>query len=181
MSRLGKKPIKIPVGVEVKLNNNVLMAKGPLGEDSVIIPSNFNLSLNKDFIIIKPQKETKASSRLWGTTASKIQNVIIGVKDGYSRELEINGVGFRAEVDGNNLILKIGYANNVKLAIPDSVKVAVDKNRITVQGVSKDKVTQFAALIRAQKRVDPYKAKGIKYADEVVRKKVGKKLAGTTA
>ena len=110
-----------------------------------------------------------------------MQNVITGVKDGYSRDLEINGVGFKAEVEGGNLVLKIGYANAIKLVIPAGLEVLVDKNKIKVKGVSKNKVTQFAALIRAQKRVDPYKAKGIKYADEVVRKKVGKKLAGTTA
>ncbi|MBP8617810.1 MAG: 50S ribosomal protein L6 [Parcubacteria group bacterium ADurb.Bin305] len=181
MSRLGKKPIKIPLGVEVRLDNNTLVAKGPLGEDSLTIPSGFNVSLGNDAIIIKPQKETKSSSRLWGTLVSEVQNVITGVKDGYSRDLEINGVGFKAEVEGGNLVLKIGYANAIKLVIPAGLEVLVDKNKIKVKGVSKNKVTQFAALIRAQKRVDPYKAKGIKYADEVVRKKVGKKLAGTTA
>lgn len=181
MSRLGKKPITIPQLVEVKLEGNILRVKGPQGEDSLEIPYGFTLKIQDQLITVVPQLNNKFTKKMWGTLRSLINNLVIGVKDGFEKKLEINGVGYKASVENKKLILKVGYINPVILPIPENIEVNIDKNIITVKGMSKQKVGQFAALIRAQKPVEPYKGKGIKYVDEIVRKKEGKKLAGATS
>jgi len=181
VSRIGKKPILIPEGVEVKQEDGLLKAKGPLGEDSVRIPPGFKVEIQDSQIKIIPLKEEKNTSMLWGTTRALVNNCLQGVKNGFSKELEIEGVGYRAEKEGENLVLRIGYINPVSLPIPKGLEVKVEKNTILVRGISKEAVGQFAARIKLQKPVEPYKGKGIHYKGETIRRKAGKKLAGTTA
>ncbi len=181
MSRIGKRPIDIPEGVEVTLEGSQLKAKGPQGENSVKIPSDFTVEIKDQQIKIIPKVQKKNTSMIWGTTRSLINNCLQGVKNGFSKELEIKGVGFRASKEGNNLVLKIGYINPVTLPIPENLEVNVEKNVISVKGISKEAVGQFAAQIKLQKPVEPYKGKGIYYKGEIIRRKSGKKLAGTTA
>lgn len=181
MSRIGKKPILIPEGVEVEQEGNLLKAKGPLGEDSVQIPSNFKIEIDNNQVRVIPLKKERDTSMFWGTTRSLVNNCLEGVKNGFSKELELEGVGYRVTIEGKNLVLKIGYINPVYLPIPEGLEVKVEKNTILVKGISKEKVGQFASRIKLQKPVEPYKGKGIHYKGEQIRRKAGKKLAGTTA
>ena len=184
MSRLGKKPINIPQDVEVKLENNILKIKGPKGEEQVNVPQDFDILLDSGLIKITPnfsrRMKQKQLFEQWGTIRSLIQNAVIGVKDGFAKKLEVNGVGYKAEKDNDNLVLKIGYSHPVVLKIPEGLDVSIEKNIITVSGISKEKVGLFAALIKRQKPVEPYQGKGIKYQGEYVRRKVGKKMASTS-
>ena len=181
MSRIGKKPILIPEGVTVELKDSVLYLKGPLGEDSVQIPSLLKLEINDTEIKVLPAKITKQTSVLWGTTRSLINSCIEGVTRGFSKKLILKGVGYKISKEGQELVLKLGYINSIHLPIPEGVEVEIEKDTTTVKGISKPKVTQFAAKIKSLKPVEPYKGKGFHYEGEEVRRKSGKKLAGTTA
>ncbi|MCD6568620.1 50S ribosomal protein L6 [bacterium] len=180
MSRLGKKPIIIPEEVELHIEDGIVRVKGPKGEQELEVPPDFEISVKGNQVSVTPKVFNKFTRKMWGTLRSLLNNLIIGVKDGFVKKLEINGVGYKASVEGKNLILKIGYINPVTLPVPEGLEVSVEKNIITVSGLSKEKVGQFAAVIRSQRPVEPYKGKGIKYVDEEVRRKAGKKLAGTT-
>lgn len=181
MSRIGKKPIEIPPQVEVKIENGTLFAKGPKGELSLKIFPDFELEIKDNFIFVKPlidsKRKNKNLKKLWGTLRALVNNTIKGVSEGFVKQLEYSGVGYRVEVSGNKLILKVGYINPIELEIPKELNVSVDKNIITVSGVSKELVGLFAAKIRKVRPVEPYKGKGIKYVGEKVRMKAGKKVA----
>ncbi|MGE4554631.1 MAG: 50S ribosomal protein L6 [Candidatus Paceibacterota bacterium] len=184
MSRIGKKPIIIPEDVKIELNGNILKAKGPKGEGQISLLDGIEVKIENNFLKVIPKEEflkkEKKASALWGTTRALINNVIKGVKEGFQKQLEINGLGYKAEKEGQRLILKVGYSHPVVLEIPQDINVEIEKNIITVSGISKEKVGQFAALIRKQKPVEPYQGKGIKYVGEYVRRKMGKKIVGST-
>ncbi len=181
MSRIGKKPIEIPSGVEVKIENNTFIAKGPKGELSLKISPYFAIELKDNLIFVKPQVQQKNTNTLWGTTRALINNLVKGVSDGFTKQLEVNGVGFKVNIEEDKLILKVGFINPIVLEIPKDLNVSVDKNIITISGVSKELVGSFAAKIRQAKPIEPYKGKGICYVGEKIRRKAGKKIATTAA
>lgn len=180
MSRIGKKEIIIPDLVEVTLEGNKLKAKGPKGEDFLIVNKKFKINIKDKILSVKPLTKEKDTAIEWGTLRSLIYNLIKGVKVGFVKQLEINGVGYRAQIEGNNLNLKLGYSHPLLLPIPEGVNVEIEKNIITVSGVSKEKVGQFSALIKKQRPVEPYKGKGIYYKDEYIIRKQGKRVTGST-
>jgi large subunit ribosomal protein L6 len=180
MSRIGKKVIIIPEGVETKLENNVLKIKGPKGEGFVNIPDVVQVQIADNKINVLSLKETKQTKAFWGTTRACINNVIIGVTNGFQKDLEIEGVGYRVSIEGNQVVMKVGFINLIKLDIPKGIEVKIDKNVISVIGTSKEQVGQFAAEIKAVKPVEPYKGKGIHYKGERIRRKAGKKIATAT-
>ncbi|MGC8880673.1 MAG: 50S ribosomal protein L6 [Minisyncoccia bacterium] len=181
MSRIGKKPIEIPSGVEVKMVNHTFVARGPKGELSLNISPYFLIEIKDNLVYVKPVVEQKNTNKLWGTTRALINNLIKGVSVGFSKQLEINGVGYRVSVEGNKLSLKVGYINPIEIEIPRELNVTVDKNIITITGISKELVGSFAAKIRKVRPVEPYKGKGIQYVGEKIRRKAGKKVASTSA
>jgi len=182
MSKIGKKIINIPAGVEVQINANELTAKGPKGELKLNIFPDFQAELtDKELKILPPAKTNKQTSALWGTLRALINNMIVGVFQGYERKLEIEGIGFKAVVEGENMVLNLGFSHPVKFPIPQGLKITVVKNLITINGIDKDLVGRTAAEIRSLKRPEPYKGKGIHYLGEVIRRKAGKKAAVTTS
>ena len=181
MSRVGKKPILIPENVEVKIAGQRIVVKGPKGELQRDIRPEIGIEIKEGRIFVSPKIETKKTRAFWGLTRALLFNMIKGVTEGYERKLEIEGVGFKALIEGENLILYVGYSHPVRLKIPQDIKLSVEKNTITVSGIDKELVSQTAANIRKVKPPEPYKGKGIRYAGEVIRRKVGKKVvtAGT--
>ncbi|OGZ18782.1 MAG: 50S ribosomal protein L6 [Candidatus Nealsonbacteria bacterium RBG_13_42_11] len=182
MSRIGKKPIPIPTGVEVKIDGNKIQVLGPKGELSREIRPEIKIEIKEGIISLSLRgEETKENKSLWGLSAAIINNMIKGVTVGFEKKLEIQGVGYKSEVQGDTLVLNVGFSHQVKMKISPQVKIAVEKNTlITVSGTDKELVGQIAANIRKVKPPEPYKGKGIRYLGEVVRKKVGKKVVGTT-
>lgn len=181
MSRIGKKPINIPSSVEVSLEENKLKAKGPKGEDFFVFSGGFNtelfnIDLKDNLLFVTPKSNGKDISVKWGTLRSRINNLIKGVEKGFSKQLEIVGVGYQASVDGRNLNLKLGYNHSIVLPITEGLEIKVEKNIITVSGMSKEKVGQFAALIKSKRPVEPYKGKGVHYVGEKILRKAGKKV-----
>jgi large subunit ribosomal protein L6 len=176
MSRIGKKPILIPEGVEVKIEGQKVTIKGPKGELSREIRPEIKVGVSEEKILVSPQIETKKTQALWGLSRVLIFNVIRGVTEGYEKKLEIEGLGFKASVEGENLILYVGFSHPVKIKAPKDIKFLVEKNVITVSGIDKELVGQIAAKIRKVKLPEPYKGKGIRYLGEVIRRKVGKKV-----
>ena len=175
MSRIGKMPITVPAGVEVKIDGSTVTVKGPKGQLVQTMPSNIALELDGDTINVTRANDSKESRSLHGLTRTLISNMVIGVNEGYKKELEVNGVGFRAAKEGKDLVLNIGFSHQVKLTEVEGVTVEVPSpNKIIVSGADKQAVGQFAAEIRAKCPPEPYKGKGIKYADEVIRRKEGK-------
>lgn len=188
MSRIGKKPIIIPEGVEVKMENGALGVKGPLGETRRVFKGDISISVDKDKkeINLKPSAEKKISrpkevSALWGTYASHIRNMVLGVTKGFSKSLVIEGVGYRASKEGSTLVLSLGFSHPVKVQIPQGIDSKIEKNIITLSGVDKEQVGAFAAKIKALKKPEPYKGKGIRYEGEIIRHKAGKKAATSAA
>jgi len=179
MSRIGKKEINIPDSVEVILEENKLKAKGPKGEDFLIIKNGFKINIKDNVLSVVPLEQKKDTFAQWGTLRALINNLIIGVDKGFEKQLEINGVGYRVDIDGANLNLKLGYSHPIILSVPEGIDVKVEKNIITINGISKEKVGHFAALIKFQRPVEPYKGKGIRYVGEKVLRKAGKKVVST--
>ena len=177
MSRVGKKPIQIPQGVEVKISGQKVMVRGPKGELSREVRPEIGVEVKEGKILVSPKIETKKTKALWGLTRALIANMIKGVTEGYEKKLEIEGIGFRASVEGENLVLSVGFTHPVKIKAPEGIKFSVEKNIITVSGTDKELVGQMAAKIRAIRPPEPYKGKGIRYVGERVRRKVGKKAA----
>ena len=176
MSRIGRMPIAVPAGVTVSIaeNNNVTV-KGPKGELNRVLPSEMTIEMEGETIVVKRPNDLKRMKSLHGLTRTLINNMVIGVTDGYQKVLEINGVGYRAAKQGKKLVLNLGYSHPVEMEDPDGLEVIVeDQNKIIVKGIDKEKVGQYAAEIREKRAPEPYKGKGIKYADEVIRRKVGK-------
>lgn len=184
---MGKKPILIPTNVEVKINGEArtsrcLSVKGPKGDLlSREIPREIKIEIKENKIFVFPQLETKKTKALWGLTRALLANIIKGVTEGYEKKLEIEGVGYGAEVKGEELELRVGYINTIKIKAPAGIKFSVEKNIISVSGIDKELVGQIAAKIRKVKPAEPYKGKGIKYLGEVIRRKVGKRVVATTA
>ncbi len=180
MSRIGKKPILIPEGVEVKIEGKKVIVKGPKGQLSKEIPPEIKTELREGKIFVFPQIETKKSKALWGTMRQLISNLIDGVTKGFEKKLEIEGLGYRAALEGEDLVLEVGFAQPVKIKTPAGIKFSVEKNVITVFGTDKELVGQVAAKIRKVRPPEPYKGKGIRYLGEVIRRKAGKKVVTTT-
>lgn len=192
MSRIGKKPIEIPEGVEVKINGNLVVIKGPKGEQYLKVRPEIKVEI-KDYtplhrppapdagpsgkiLVVAPRIETKKTKAFWGLTRSLLANKILGVIKGYKKKLVIEGLGFKANVEGENLILQVGFTHPVKIKPSEGIKFLVDKNIITISGINKELVGQVAAKIRKVRPPDPYKGKGIKYLGEIVKRKPGKKV-----
>lgn len=185
MSRIGKKPIEIPTGVEVILKNQEVKIKGPKGElsydarEEVVMKKVDNqviVSLREEF----EKKRSKRAKALWGLTRTLISNMVQGVSEGYQKKLEVEGTGYRANVEGDFINFSLGFSHPVKLKIPEGLSCEVQKNVIIVSGISKQQVGEFAACIKRLRPVEPYKGKGIRYEGEYVRRKEGKKAAGAT-
>lgn len=175
MSRIGKNPIIIPAKTEVTQNGSVLTVKGPLGALSREFRKEVDVVITGNEIQVSPTKDTIFARALWGTTAAHIRNMIHGVNTLFVKKLIIEGVGFKSAVNGNELVLNLGFSHPVPLEIPKGLTVTAEKNVITVSGIDKEVVGSFAALMRSKKKPEPYKGKGIRYEKEVVRRKEGKK------
>ena len=175
MSRIGRMPIAVPAGVTVDIaENNKVTVKGPKGTLERVLPSEMEIKKEGEEIIVTRPNNLKKMKSLHGLTRTLINNMVVGVTDGYTKELEVNGVGYRASKSGNKLTLNLGYSHPVEMIDPEGIESTVDGNKIIVKGIDKEKVGQYAAEIRDKRRPEPYKGKGIKYADEVIRRKVGK-------
>jgi large subunit ribosomal protein L6 len=176
MSRVGKHPVRIPDGVEVSLSGQTLIAKGSLGTLNLRVSNEVNASVADGAVTITPKNDTKPSRAMWGTTRALVSNMVTGVSAGFSVNLEITGVGYRAQVQGNTLNLQLGYSHDIPFPIPGDVRITCERpTAITVTGADRQRVGQIAADIRAYRPPEPYKGKGIKYAIETVRRKEGKK------
>ena len=176
MSRIGRHPVAIPAGVEVTIaENNYVTVKGPKGTLEIALPVEMEIKQEGDEIVVTRPNDLKKMKSLHGLTRTLINNMVVGVTAGYEKVLEVNGVGYRAAKSGNKLTLNLGYSHPVEMEDPEGVETVVEgQNKITVKGIDKEKVGQYAAEIRDKRRPEPYKGKGIKYADEVIRRKVGK-------
>ena len=176
MSRIGRMPIAIPAGVTVTIaENNLVTVKGPKGILERQLPTEMEIKEEDGHIIVSRPNDIKKMKSLHGLTRTLISNMIHGVTEGYEKKLEVNGVGYRAQKQGKKLTLSLGYSHPVEMEDPEGIETVLDgQNVIIVKGISKEKVGQYAAEIRDKRRPEPYKGKGIKYADEVIRRKVGK-------
>ena len=176
MSRIGRMPIAIPAGVTVTIaENNLVTVKGPKGTLERQLPTEMEIKEEDGHIIVSRPNDLKKMKTLHGLTRTLISNMIHGVTEGYEKKLEVNGVGYRAQKQGKKLTLSLGYSHPVEMEDPEGIETVLDgQNVIIVKGISKEKVGQYAAEIRDKRRPEPYKGKGIKYADEVIRRKVGK-------
>ena len=176
MSRIGRMPIAIPAGVTVDIaENNQVTVKGPKGTLERVLPAEMTITKEGEEVKVTRPNDLKKMKSLHGLTRTLINNMIIGVTEGYEKRLEVNGVGYRAAKQGKKLTLSLGYSHPVEMEDPEGIEVTVDgQNLIIVKGIDKEKVGQYAAEIRDKRRPEPYKGKGIKYADEVIRRKVGK-------
>ncbi len=174
MSRIGKQPVNIPSGVEVKVNGNVLVFKKGSVQKELDTKGNVIVKIEDGNIVFSPKSDSRKDSAFWGTYRSLSQNVIVGLTDGFVKKLEINGVGYRAAVKGNVLELQLGFSHPVNYEFPKDLNVSVEKNLITIKGDDKQVVGQVAAEIRAFRPPEPYKGKGVKYSDEVIIRKAGK-------
>ncbi|MFA6254921.1 MAG: 50S ribosomal protein L6 [Patescibacteria group bacterium] len=175
MSRIGKQLIVIPEGVEVKITDNKIFVKGPKGElTQEINPLVMVEKKDNEISLLVKNPQLKQQKSLWGLFRRLIANMIIGVTQGFSKQLEVNGIGYKAAVQGSNLVLHLGYSHPIEYNIPTGIEIKVEKNIITVSGIDKQVVGQTAAEIRSMRKPEPYKGKGIKYTDEIIRRKVGK-------
>lgn len=175
MSRLGKIPVTIPGGVEVTSADGVLTVKGPKATLSRPVKSEVEIKIENGSVTISPTNETKEAKALWGTYAAHLRNMVTGVTEGFTRILEIEGVGYRAEVKGNEIVLNLGFSHPVNLEIPQGISAEVVKNVITLTGSDVEALGQFAANVRKVKKPEPYKGKGIRYQGEFIIRKQGKK------
>ncbi|ARJ55696.1 50S ribosomal protein L6 [Campylobacter cuniculorum] len=174
MSRIGKQPVVIPAGVEVKLEGNLLkFKKGNLAKE-LDIKANVNVEIKDNHIIFSPKGEDRQSRAYWGTYRALTQNIVLGITEGFSKTLEINGVGYKATLKGKVLELSLGFSHPINYAIPEGIEIAVDKNNVIVKGSDKQVVGQVAAQIREFRPPEPYKGKGVKYIDERIIRKAGK-------
>ena len=175
MSRIGRLPVEIPAGVTVDLKEgNDITVKGPKGTLHRVLPIEMEVKLEDGKVVVNRPNDLKKMKSLHGLTRTLVRNMVVGVSEGYSKVLEINGVGYRAQKQGKKLVLNLGYSHPIEMEDPEGIESAVDGNKITVSGIDKEKVGQYAAEIREKRSPEPYKGKGIKYADEVIRRKVGK-------
>ena len=175
MSRIGRKPINIPAGVDVKVNDGVITVKGPKGTLDYAYNHNMTVEINGTEIEVKRPNDDKFNRSLHGLTRTLIANMITGVTEGYQKVLEVNGVGYRVQKQGKKCVMNLGFSHQVIVEDTDDITIEVpDPNKIIIHGIDKQKVGQFAAEVREKRPPEPYKGKGIKYADEVIRRKEGK-------
>jgi large subunit ribosomal protein L6 len=177
MSRIGKNPIKIPAGTEVSVASSELTVKGKGGTLKKMVHPAITIAVANGEVTVAPKETSRMARALWGTYASHVRNMIAGVNTPYVKKLQVEGIGYRAELSGKQIKLQVGFSHPVILAVPAGITAAVEKNIITVSGADKEAVGQFAASVRAVKKPEPYKGKGIRYEGEVVREKQGKKAA----
>ena len=176
MSRVGNSAIAIPSGVTVSQQDGMVVVKGKNGELSAPLHSEVELVVADDVATVKPRRKTKLSQSLWGTMRATINNMVVGVGEGFSRKLEINGVGYRASMQGNKLVLSLGYSHPVEMDVPVGLTVAVENNtQINISGADKQLLGQFASEVRSKRPPEPFKGKGVKYAEEHIVRKEGKK------
>ena len=176
MSRSGRIPINIPDTTEVKLEKGIIYAKGKLGELNYDFKEKAIVKIENNIISVNPKDESKISNKMWGTVRSRVFNIVHGVTSGFKKELQLNGVGYKATMKGKILELLLGYSHPINFEIPSDIKIDLPKpTQINISGISKQKVGQIAANIRSYRKPEPYKGKGIKYADEIIRRKEGKK------
>lgn len=181
MSRIGKKPVDVPKEVIATLSDATLLMKGPKGECSLTIHPKVSVQIadaeeGTQISVSVTQPDDKSERALWGLFRALIQNMVIGVTTGFSRQLEVNGVGYRVAQSGSKLVLEVGFSHPVEFMIPEGITASVEKNVITLSGIDKQQVNEIAAQIRRIRKPEPYKGKGIKYTDEIVRRKAGKAL-----
>ena len=177
MSRIGKKGIEIPAKTEVKVNGHVVSVKGPMGELTREFKKDIAITVEGNQVTLKPVRESLENDALWGTYASHIKNMVEGVNTGYSVRMIVEGVGYKAEITPTDITFKVGFSHPVKVKIPAGLKVSSDKGVIIIAGIDKELVTSFSSGLRAIKKPEPYKGKGIRFENEVVRRKEGKKTA----
>ncbi len=177
MSRIGKQPVIIPEGVEVSVSANVVTVKGAKGTLSFAHTTDVRASVAEGRVTVEKLGDSKRAQAIWGTTAKIISNMAKGVSEGFEKKLELNGVGYRMAVSGKTLDLALGFSHPVKVPLPEGISAIVEKNVLSISGIDKQAVGQFAAEIRGLKPVEPYKGKGFRYADEHVRRKEGKKAS----
>ena len=176
MSRIGRAPITVPAGVEIKLDeNNHIVVKGPKGTLERTLVPQMNIEIDAGVITVKRPDDSKENRSLHGLTRTLIDNMVVGVTNGFEKKLEINGVGYRATKEGKNLVLNIGFSHQITMSENEDIQIDVpDANHIIIKGIDKQKVGQFAAEVRGKRPPEPYKGKGIKYVDEYIRRKEGK-------
>ena len=175
MSRIGRKPVIIPAGVTVNVDNGVVTVKGPKGELTQKIHPNITVNVDGAVVTVTRPNDDKLNRSLHGLTRSLIANMVEGVTNGYKKELEVNGVGYRVQKQGKDCVMNLGYSHQVIVSDTDDIKIEVpNPNKIIITGIDKQKVGQFAAEVREKRPPEPYKGKGIKYVDEVIRRKEGK-------
>ena len=176
MSRVGQSPVDIPEGVACEIAGQLFTAKGKLGELKLSIVDEIEVSQEENQLLMKPRNNSKHAQELWGTMRSLVQNVVRGVDEGFTKNLEIVGVGYRAALEGNEMVLQLGYSHEVRFSIPDGIKITCERpTSIKVNGIDKQKVGQVAANIRKYRKPEPYKGKGIRYENEYILRKEGKK------
>ena len=176
MSRIGKKPVAIPEGVTATVEGQTVTAKGPKGELNFVVNKEVLVKMEDGEISVDPRDESKEARSKWGMSRTMVANIMTGVKDGFEKKLEINGVGYRAAMQGNDIQLSLGFSHEVVYKVPEGISVACPKpTEIVVTGIDKQKVGQVAAEIRSYRPPEPYKGKGVKYADETIFRKEGKK------
>ena len=176
MSRVGKQPVNLPQGVDINILNNTILVKGKKGELKNSFPDTVKVIKENNKIIVSPLSNSKSSRGAWGLVRTIINNMIVGVEEGYTKNLVVNGVGYKAAVGDGILTLQLGYSHDIKLAIPGDLEVKCTKpTEISISGIDKQKVGQFASEVRALRKPEPYKGKGVRYSDETIRRKEGKK------
>lgn len=175
MSRVGKNPVAVPSGVEVRVDGAIVTAKGKQGQRTLTVTDDVVVSLENGSLLVKPANNGKRARAMWGTTRSLLDGLVVGVDAGFTKALEINGVGYRAAVEGDTLNLQLGYSHEIRYPIPDGIKIEADRASITVSGADKQQVGQVSAEIRAFRPPEPYKGKGIRLKGEFVVRKEGKK------
>ncbi len=177
MSRIGKKPISIPAGVEVSMSANVITVKGPKGTLNFAFRREVAVVLTEKEITVEKKGSTKLAQALWGTTAKMMTNMCEGVTNGFQKQIELNGVGYRMAIAGKKVTLALGFSHPVEVIVPAELEVTIEGNIMTIKGIDKQQVGQFAAIVRKLKPVEPYKGKGFRYVGETVRRKEGKKAS----
>jgi large subunit ribosomal protein L6 len=176
VSRVGKYPVAVPSGVTVAITGRVVSAKGKLGELKLDLTDEVDATMENNEVVVKPRSESKRARTMWGTTRAHINNMVKGVSQGFTRKLEINGVGYRAAVQGKELVLQLGYSHDVKYPIPQGITITAEKpTLLAITGADRQRVGQVAADIRGFRGPEPYKGKGVKYDDETILRKEGKK------
>jgi large subunit ribosomal protein L6 len=176
MSRVGNNPVTVPDGVELELDGRTVTAKGKLGTLSYTATDDVTLAQEDGTVVVKPVNNSKQARAMWGTARARVQNLVTGVSEGYTRNLEITGVGYRAAVQGKTLNLQLGYSHDINFPIPEGITVKCERpTAISIHGADKQQVGQMAAVVRAMRGPEPYKGKGVRYADEQIIRKEGKK------